>query len=137
MGLAALILLHHGMDVTKPPLERVVLEDRGGPGGVVERVDGVARLVDRPGRSKPDRRVVVEAEPAGTGGLVPDLVERAQQKGARRTDPRLGLRGLRLDHVVVAQGALGAARDLVTGQLDKSVEHAARDPSATPANPAE
>ena len=66
---------------------------------------------------------------------MPDVVQRAQQKGARRGGPRLGLRDLRLDHVVVAQGALGAARDLVARKLDKSVEGAAGDAERHPGEP--
>ena len=42
---------------------------------------------------------------AGPGELGGDLVERAQQKGARGGKPCLGLGDLRLDQVVVAQDA--------------------------------
>src|ERR1700730_18018559 len=63
MGLTALILLHHRVDVAKPPLERVVLEDRRRPGRMIDGVDDLAPLMDRPGRGEADRGVVVDCEP--------------------------------------------------------------------------
>src|SRR5262245_44702118 len=72
MSLTALILLDDRMDVTKPPLERVVLEDRGGTGGMIGGVDDVARLVDRPGRSQADGRIVVDRQPARLLYRTPD-----------------------------------------------------------------
>src|SRR5262249_37643923 len=59
MGWAPLILVDPGVNVTKPPLEGVALEDRCRPRRVVGRVDDVARLVDGPGRGEPDGRVVI------------------------------------------------------------------------------
>ena len=49
------------------------------------------------GRSKPDFHSLVEGDMAGPGELGGDLLERAQQKGARGGKPRLGLGDLRLD----------------------------------------
>src|SRR5215469_576772 len=97
MGLTALVLLYHGMDVAESSLERIILEDRGGSGCMVERVDGLASLMDRPGRGEPDRRVVIEAEATGARRLTPDRIQLPQKKRARRTDPRLRLRHLGLD----------------------------------------
>src|SRR6516165_8548200 len=42
------------------------------------------------------------------------------------------MRDLRLDHIVVAQGAFGTARDLVTGEFDKRVERAPRNTEVHP-----
>src|SRR5207247_3836895 len=119
-------------DVAEPPLEQVVLEDRGGTRCVVGGVDNLARLVDRPGRRETDRCVVVYREPSRRAGLAPDFIERTQQKGAGGAQPSLGLRDLRLDDIVVAQGASGAARNLVAGELDKGIERAAGDPERHP-----
>ena len=79
---------------------------------------------------------MVEAEPPVRPAARQMSSREPQQKGARRAEPRLALRHLRLDHVVVAQGVPGAARDLVAGELDKRVEAPRAMPSATPANPA-
>ena len=54
MQLPALRLLRHGVDIAQPPLERVLFEDRDGPGGVVQRVHHLPRLLDRPGRGEAD-----------------------------------------------------------------------------------
>src|SRR5215472_8879359 len=132
MRLATLILLDHRVNVTEPPLEGVALEDRCRPRRVVGRVDDVARLVDGPGRGEPDGRVVICRQPSRPADIPPDLVERAQQKGARTTQPRFRLGDLRLNHVVIAQGAFGTARDLVAGEFDKSVERAPRDTEGYP-----
>src|ERR1700746_1376412 len=106
MLLPPLQLLRDGVDVTKSPLEWVFLEDRGRPGRVVGGIDNLERLVNRKGRCEPDHHALVESDPAGAPHFGRDLLQRAQQKGACRSKTGLGLRNLRLDQVVVAQGAL-------------------------------
>src|SRR6516162_8658228 len=127
MGLAALVLLDHRVNVAEPAREWVTLEDRCGTRSMIGGVHHLACLMNSPGRGEPDRRVVIRRKPPRLPDFPPDFVERAQQKGASATKPRFGLRDLRLDHIVVAQGAFGTARDLVAGELDKSVERAPRD----------
>ena len=46
MAEPALQLLGHGVDVAEAALQRMVLEDRGGAGGIVGEVDRLACLVD-------------------------------------------------------------------------------------------
>ena len=41
-----LALLGHGVQVAEAPLERILVEDRGGAGGVIDEVDHLARLLD-------------------------------------------------------------------------------------------
>ena len=65
MGKPALQLLGHGVDVAEAALQRMVLEDRGGAGGVVGEVDGLACLVDGVGRGTADDDA--EADAAGPG----------------------------------------------------------------------
>src|SRR5260370_32452831 len=115
---AALALLGPGVDVAHPAFERVVLENRRGPGRVIDDRDDVARLMDRPGRGEAQLRVVFGADGAGALSLLPHLADHAPQVGARRFEPRLALRDLRLDDIVLAQRALGAGRHLVARELD-------------------
>src|SRR5271166_3750530 len=116
MDRAALALLGAGVDVAQAALERVLVEDRCRAGRTIDRGDDIARLVDRPGRRKPQPDVLVVKELALALGFVPHLGQGLVDKGARGAQPRLALRDLRLDHVVLAQGAAGAARDLVAGR---------------------
>src|SRR5439155_23780459 len=109
VSLPTLILLDDRVDVAEAPLEGIALENRRGAGRMIGRVDDFAGLVDRPGRGEADRRVVVDRELPCGGDIAPDLVERAQQKGAGGAEPSLRLRNLRLDEVVVAQSAFGTA----------------------------
>ena len=127
MHRASLALLRPGMDVAHAPLERVRLENRGRTGGVIDRRDDIARLVDSPGRREPQLRVMLGADLAGLPRLLPHLADDAAQIGARRFEPRLALRDLRLDHVVLAQRALRAARHLVPRDLDERIVGAFRD----------
>src|SRR5438552_19083814 len=62
---AALTLLRPGMDVAHAALERGCLENRRRAGGVINRRDNVARLVDRPGRGAPQLRGMQGARLAG------------------------------------------------------------------------
>src|SRR6516165_6937746 len=102
MRLSPLGLLRGGMHVAEAALERAVVEDRRRTGAVIEGVDDLASLVDGPGRGEADRRVLLQAQLAGLADRYPDLMEAAEQEGARRAKPRLGLRPLRLDHLVLA-----------------------------------
>src|SRR5271165_2114918 len=102
MRLPPLGLLRGGMHVAEAALERAVVEDRRSTGAVIERVDDLAGLVNGPGRGEADHRVLIEAQLAGLADRFPDLGEAAQQEGARRAKPRLGLRPLRLDPLVRA-----------------------------------
>src|SRR5207237_4382594 len=85
------------------------------------------------GRGQSDGRVVIGRQALRSRDVAPDLLERAQQERACRSEPRFGLRDLRLDDIVVAQRALGATRDLVAGELDKSVQSASRYAERDPA----
>src|SRR6516162_9390154 len=89
MGLAALILLHDGVDVTEPSLERFAVEDRGRAGRVISGVDDFPRLMNGPGRGEPNRRVVVHRQPGHAVDLAPDLVQRAQQECTSGAQPGL------------------------------------------------
>src|SRR5580704_2799532 len=62
MDRPALALLAPGVDVAQPALERVLVEDRIRAGGTVDSGDDVARLVDRPGRRKPQPRMLLIKE---------------------------------------------------------------------------
>src|SRR5271166_2571061 len=97
MRLPPLGLLRGRMHVAEAALERAVVEDRRRAGAVIEGVDDLASLINRPGRSEADLRVVLQAQLAGRADRFPDLGETAQQEGARRAEPSLGLRQLRLD----------------------------------------
>src|SRR5882724_10587413 len=103
MFLTALQLLRYRVDVAEAALDRVLLEDRRRSGGVVGGVDDLQRLVDGEGRSESDLHPLVEGDPTGALDLGGDLLERAQQEGARAGKPRFGLGDLRLDQMVVAQ----------------------------------
>src|ERR1700758_5528942 len=122
MDRAALALLGAGVDVAQAALERVLVKDRGGPSGVVDRRDDVAGLLDRPGRGEPQLPVLVAAEIAFLLGLAPHLPQSRVDEGARGAQLRLALRHFGLDHIVLAQGLAGAARDLVARQLDEGLE---------------
>src|SRR5947207_10061118 len=113
MLLAALQLLGHRVYVAEAALERVLVEDRGGAGCLVEDVDDLERGVDRKGRGEADRHPLVERDVAAHLDRLGNLLERMEQPEARRGEPRLGLRDVALDDVVVAQRVAGAARYLV------------------------
>src|SRR5689334_17067027 len=132
MRLAALKLLDHGVDIAEAALERVALENRRRSRRVIGRVNDVLCLMDGPGRGQPYRRVVIERQAPRPPDVGPDLLERVQQESTRRPEARLGLRDLRLDDIVVAQSAYGAARDLVARELDKSVQSAPRNSERDP-----
>ncbi len=120
-------MLGPGVDVAQAALERVLVEDRGGAGGVVDARDDVARLLDRPGRGEAQLPVPFGRELAVAFGILPHVLEGRVDRGARRAQLRLALRDLGLDHVVLAQGLAGAARDLVARQFDEGFERAAGD----------
>jgi len=61
----------------------------------------------------------VDRDMAALGRRRGDVLERAEQPAPRRRQFRLGLRGLRLDHIVVAHRVAGAARHLDPRQFDK------------------
>src|ERR1700674_2153576 len=113
MRLPPLGLLRGGVHVAEAALERAVVGDRRRAGAVIEGVDHLARMVNRPGRGEPDQRVLLEAQFAGLADRLPDFGKTAQEEGTRRTQPSLGLRQLRLDHLVLAQKLAGAARRLL------------------------
>src|ERR1700730_14409681 len=127
MDWATLALLGTGVDVAQAALERGFVEARMRAGGTIDRGDALAGLVDRPGRGEAQPGVLLGPELPGTLRLLPHLGQGLVDQGAGRAQPRLALRHLRLDHVVLAQGAAGAAGDLVAGQDDKRVERAAGD----------
>src|SRR6516165_7744692 len=102
MRLSPLGLLRGGMHVAEAALEWAVVEDRRRAGAVIEGVDDLASLVNGPGRGEADHRVLLQAQLAGLANHFPDLVETGQHEGARRAKPCLGLRPLRLDHLVFA-----------------------------------
>jgi len=64
-----------------------------------------------------------------------DVFERVEQPVAGGGQPRLGARHLGLRHVIVAHRLLGAARDLVAGQLDEMFERRAADAERHPGEP--
>ena len=72
------------MHVAEAALEWAVVEDRRRAGAVIEGVDDIASLVNRPGRGESDRRVLLQAQLAGLADRLPNLGETAQQEGARR-----------------------------------------------------
>src|SRR6516162_7906009 len=127
MNRPALALLGAGVDVAQAALERVLVEDRGRAGRAIHHGDDIARLVDRPGRRQAQPDVLLVTELTGALGLVPHRGEGLVDEGARRTQTRFALSDLRLDYVVFAQGAAGAARNLVARQHDERVERAAGD----------
>ena len=75
--------------------------------------------------------MLLRPEIAVAFGRVPHLFEGLLDKGAARAQPRLALRDLRLDHVVVAQRVAGAARDLVARQYDEGSSAPRAMPSDT------
>src|ERR1700730_15239703 len=127
MNGATLALLSAGVDVAQAALERVFVEDRIRAGGPIDRGDDLAGLVDRPGRGEAQPGVLLGPELPGTLGLLPHLGQGVVDQGSGRAQPRLPLRHLGLDHVVLAQGAAGAAGGLVAGQDANRVECAAGD----------
>src|SRR4029077_8552552 len=135
MPLRALHLLGDRVDVAKAALKRLLVKNRCRPGGVIKLVDHFAGLLDRPGRGEAGRRGRVETDLAALADRVPDLLERGQEEGAGRSQPRARLRDLRLDDLVVAQGSLSAAWRLVRGQRDKAVVKSARDAEGEPGEP--
>src|SRR6266567_3896633 len=108
MRLPPLGLLRGGMHVAEAALERAVVEDRCRAGAVVESVDHLARLVNRPGRGEAYHRVFLQAQLTGLADRFPDFGKTAQQEGARRTQPSFDLRQLRLDDLVFAHPLAGA-----------------------------
>ena len=71
--------------------------------------------------------MLLGAELAGALGLVPHLGQGLVDQGTGRAQLCFALRHLRLDHIVLAQGAAGAAGNLVAGKNDEGVEGAAGD----------
>jgi hypothetical protein len=53
------------MHVAEAMLERAVVENRRRTGAVIEGVDHLTRLVNRPGRGEADHRVFLQAQLAG------------------------------------------------------------------------
>src|SRR5438445_5647453 len=127
MDRPALALLGPGVDVAQTALERVLVEDRIRAGRTIDGGDDVAGLVDRPGRGEAQPSVLLGQKLAGALGLVPHLGEGLVDQGAGRAQLGLALRHLRLDYIVLAQGAAGAAGNLVAGQFDKGFERPAGD----------
>src|SRR5271169_3827679 len=77
MRLPPLGLLRGGMHVAEAALERAVVEDRRGAGAVIEGVDDLASLVNRPGRGEADLGVMLQAQLAGVADRFPDIGETA------------------------------------------------------------
>src|SRR5713101_448150 len=91
MLLPSLQLLRHRVDVAEAALEWVLVEDRGGAGGLIEDVDDLERGVDRESRGEADRHPLVQCDVAALGDRLGDVFERADQIAPRRSKPRLGL----------------------------------------------
>ena len=125
--LPPLRLLRHRVDVAQPLLERLFLEHRHRPRGMIQRVDDFARLLDRPGGRQPDHRPILGRLLARRLDMAPGGLPRGVQEGARRAPARLALRELRLHHVVLTHRPGRAARHLVGRQIEEVVDAAARD----------
>ena len=67
------------MHVAEAPLERAVVENRSSTGAVIEGIDDLASLVNRPRRSEADHRVLRKAQLSGLTGRFPDLGETAER----------------------------------------------------------
>src|SRR5271170_2867936 len=85
-----------------------------------------------PGEPHPPPRRDVDRRDA-VGGLV-NLSKRIEQIGARRAELRLAFRDLGLHHAAIGEPHHAAWR-LATGELDKRIEHAAREPERDRGNP--
>src|SRR6266851_9423955 len=90
MLLPSLQLLRHRVDVAEAALEWVLVEDRGGAGGLIEDVDDLERGVDREGRGEADRHPLVQCDVAALGDRLGDVFERTDQIAPRRSQPRTG-----------------------------------------------
>src|SRR5271168_2043632 len=75
MDRAALALLGPGVDVAQAALERVLVKDRGGARGAIDRSNNVARLLDRPGRGEAQLPVPLGRELAVAFGVFPHVLE--------------------------------------------------------------
>src|SRR5438477_9271115 len=104
MHRAALALLGPGVNVAQAAFERVLVEDRVRAGDVIDRRDDIARLLDRPGRGEAQLPVPFGREVAVALGILPHVLERRVDRGARRAQFRLALRDLGLDGIVLAPG---------------------------------
>ena len=136
MLLAPLQLLRHGVDVAQPALERIVAEDRGGPGGVIGGVDDIARLVDGKSRGQPDRHPLIERQLPGMRDLGGDPSS-ASNRWARAADnfasacPTCDWTTLLSRRVCLApRGILSRASSISASRVLRPI------PSATPAKPA-
>src|SRR5262249_47794840 len=104
--LPPLELLGDRVDVTEAALEGIALKDGRGPRRVIHRVDDFLRLVDGKRCGQTDQHALLDGELAYAPDAAPDLVQRREEKTARRAQLRLALRHLRLDDRVLAQLAL-------------------------------
>ena len=123
----ALQLLGHGVDIAEPAFQRVVLEDRGGTGGIIGEVDRLARLVDGVGSGHANRDALGDRDACAGDEILPDIGHRLQHEAARGAQIDLGLGKPGLHHSVVAKRAPGAPRHLVARDIDEIIERTAGD----------
>src|SRR6476469_2115370 len=127
MAQPPLQLLGHGVDIAEAALQRMVLEDRGGAGGRIGEVYGLACLVDGMGCGHPDRDPLLDRDGRAVAEILPDIGHRLQYEAARGAEIDFGLRQPGLNNGVVAQWALVAASHLVARQIDEAIKRAAGD----------
>src|SRR6202158_3866951 len=118
-------LLGHGMDVAEAALQRMVFEDRRGTRRIVSEIDRFARFVDGVGRRHANGDALRDRDGGAGRKILPGVSHRLQHESARGAQIDFGLSQVGLHHGVLAQWALAAARHLVAGQIDKTVERAA------------
>ncbi len=136
MRLTALHLLGHGMKVAEPPFIGSAGEDRGRAGGVVDRVGGALRFVDRVRGGEANSHALRDRQIAAGDNLGPYIVEFAAQEATRRVEANFRPRVFRLHHRVLAQRARAHPRRLRRGQFGESVEHRLGDADRDAGKPA-
>src|SRR5579883_3509968 len=106
MRAAGLELLGNGVQVAEAALERMLLEDGRGTGGVIGEIADGNGFLDRLRRREPDGHALTDGESVRALNRRPDLAERAPEVHAGGAQPRLRLRDLGLRDGAQAQGVL-------------------------------
>src|SRR5689334_14045241 len=127
MAQPSLQLLSHRVDVAKAAFQWMVVEDRRGAGSIVSEVDRLACLVDGVGGGHAHSDAPGDRNHRAGAEMLPDFSHRLQHEAARGTQIDLRLCKVRLDHCIVLDRAFAAARYLVFGEVEETVERTACD----------
>jgi len=113
MRAAALHLLADRMNVAEAPLKRIVFENRGGAGFLIDGFHHFTRRLNGEGGRKADGNPLIIRHLKPRFGTRPALAQRFKQQAARRTPARFSARDQALNDMAVAHRARCRCRGFV------------------------